>query len=329
MAESWGAARYGNPCRECGWPWPDAGTSVEFVADCPQEFARVLAGVAGTTRFPDHGWTVTGYVAHVGDDLRQLAERVAGALAGGTLQVSGYDPDDLARARGYDHLDLAAALWSLRHSSRAWVEVLRAALDSDLVLQHTARGEQRAQDIAGNNAHDAFHHLRDVRRAVEFVRWPFPDTLDAGPVRLRLSTPADADTITGWLADPAVHRGWGGAAVARDVVQRKYTGIRAPDVTVHVVERDERAAGVLQAWHDPDGRCGLDLFLAAAEQGRGTGATAANALAADLTSRGWRGLSVDPGHPRQVRFWARAGFVATGERGVDDGHETTIMEFRG
>lgn len=327
MGEPWGAALSGDPCRECGWAWPDPPDCLEFVAGVPQEFARVLTGVDGATRFPAHGWSVTGYVAHVGDNLRQMAERVAGALAGGTSCVSGYDPDELARARGYEYLDLAAALWSLQHSSSQWVEVVRVGLDSQLVLQHTARGEQSAQDIARNNAHDAFHHLRDVRCAVEFARWPYPETLAAGPVRLRLSTPDDVDVITGWLADPLVHRGWGGSPLTREAVQRKYSGVRAPDVTVYVVERDGRPAGVLQAWHDPDGSCGLDLFLAAAEQGRGTGARAARALAADLTRRGWRGLSVDPGNSRQVQFWGRAGFVATGEKGVDDGHETTVMRF--
>ncbi|WP_432564080.1 hypothetical protein [Kineococcus sp. SYSU DK003] len=120
VAELWGAALHGDPCRECGWDWPGPADSIGFVAGVPDEFAgvpdefaRVLAGVDGCTRYPDHGWTVTGYVAHVADHLRHHAEHLAGALAAGAPAVGGYDPD-------------------------------------------------------------AFHHLRDVRRAVEFVRWPYP-----------------------------------------------------------------------------------------------------------------------------------------------------------
>ncbi|WP_432510111.1 GNAT family N-acetyltransferase [Kineococcus sp. SYSU DK001] len=151
------------------------------------------------------------------------------------------------------------------------------------------------------------------------MAWNYPSELAVAPgVRLRLSRPADAGTITGWLGDERVHRGWGGAPVPLAEVQAKYTGARLPDVVVHLVETAAGPVGLVQAWRDGD-RCGLDMFLAAHAQGRGLGPVVARALAAELTRRGWRGLTVDPAADdvRAVRAWRRAGFVPTGDRTAD------------
>ena len=108
---------------------------------------------------------MTGYVCHVGDNLRLWAERVAGVLRGGDAHVVGYDPDALAAARGYARIGLPAALWSLEVSAAAWVSVLPETVEAEVVLHHASRGEQRAVDVAGNNAHDAAHHAWDIRRS--------------------------------------------------------------------------------------------------------------------------------------------------------------------
>ncbi|PRY13533.1 GNAT family N-acetyltransferase [Kineococcus rhizosphaerae] len=159
---------------------------------------------------------------------------------------------------------------------------------------------------------------------------PYPARLADGDLVLRLSTPDDVATITGWLADPAVHRWWGGEPVPAAEVRRKYCGAREPAVAVYVLEFAQDPVGLVQAWQDPDAR-GLDAFLAAGHQGRGLGPRAARLLAVDLLARGWRGLTVDPAvdNPRAQAAWRRAGFVPTGERGLDDGYETVLMEFRG
>lgn len=330
--EVWGVARYGNPCAECGWSWPAAEEAVQFVAGVADEFAHALVGRDGATRHPDHGWTVAGYIAHVGDNLRQWAERLAEALAGDDRLVAAYDPDALGRARGYDAVTAAGALWSLRHSVSAWVAVLRDVLPRGIVLRHATRGEQRAADVAGNNAHDAFHHLHDVRRALGLPGRPVPWVLRSGTLALRPSTPADADLVTAWLADPAVHRWWGGRPLSREEVLAKYCGAREPDVTVFVVEVADRPAGVVQVWQDAErpGIGGLDLFLAAAEQGRGTGPFVARLLATDLLRRGWTSVTADPAEEnvRAVAAWRRAGFAPTGATGEEDGHRTVLLEFR-
>ncbi|WP_432536825.1 hypothetical protein [Kineococcus arenarius] len=165
--ESWGARLYGDPCTQCGWAWStDAAANIEHVRGVPQRYAQLLQGRTGAERHPGLAWSVTGYVCHVGDNLRSWAERVAGVLRGAGAHVGGYDPDALAAARGYEQTSLPAALWSLEHSATAWVQVLTEAVEADVVLLHPARGPQRAVDVTGNNAHDAHHHAWDIARSL-------------------------------------------------------------------------------------------------------------------------------------------------------------------
>lgn len=165
--ESWGADLYGQPCRECGWSWETTpGEAVAYVRGLPGVVEGLMAGRTGRERHPDLGWSAGEYVCHVGDNLRLWAERVAGRLAGDDGVVGGYAPDKLARARRYDAVRLAAALWSLRRAAEDWLDVLEPALARGLALTHATRGTQTASDAAQNNAHDAHHHVRDIGRCL-------------------------------------------------------------------------------------------------------------------------------------------------------------------
>lgn len=167
MTETWGARLYGDPCRECGWTWPaEPATSIEYVRGVPERYGGLLAGCTGAERHPALAWSVTGDVCHVADNLQAWAERVAGVARGADPHVTGYDPDALAAARGYDRIALPAALWSLERSVEAWLPVLSRAVADDVVLLHATRGRQRAADVAGNNAHDAHHHAWDIERSL-------------------------------------------------------------------------------------------------------------------------------------------------------------------
>ena len=163
--EKWGADLYGQPCRACAFDWrltpPEA---VALVRDIAAQFSAALSEATGRERHPDLVWTPSAYVSHVTDNLRTWAERLVGARVSGETDVPGYDPDVLARARNYDKVSLAAALWSLGWASREWVEAVEEALKANVVVHHGTRGLQRAADVARNNAHDAHHHLYDVER---------------------------------------------------------------------------------------------------------------------------------------------------------------------
>lgn len=165
--ESWGAALYGDPCRECGYEWSiGPRAALGLVAGIPARYADLLAGTDGSQRHPGLGWTAGGYVCHVTDNLRIWAERLAGAALGGSRHVPGYDENLLGQARGYQLVPLAGALWSLQHAALDWQEAIDLALEREVVLLHAGRGEQRAADVARNNAHDAHHHAGDIRRSL-------------------------------------------------------------------------------------------------------------------------------------------------------------------
>lgn len=163
--ERWGADLYGQPCTTCGFDWSmDPTTARALVLTLPDRLAQVTTGRAGTERHADLGWDVTEYVCHVGDNLRSWAERLAAGWLAGRRDVTGYDPDALAQARGYSALPLAVALWSLQASVILWVASVDRALAADVTLEHATRGPQRALDVARNNAHDAVHHEHDIAR---------------------------------------------------------------------------------------------------------------------------------------------------------------------
>jgi hypothetical protein len=167
--ELWGASLYGNPCRDCGFDWSltphEAITQVEGL---PVRYSGLLTGCRGDERHPELAWNVAAYVSHVVDNLRNWAERLTGARLSGARQVPGYDQDLLAQARCYNDISLAAALWSLQGAVSAWVASVSDALEENVVLEHVARGVQRAEDVARNNAHDAAHHAWDIERILGY-----------------------------------------------------------------------------------------------------------------------------------------------------------------
>lgn len=169
--ELWGAWLYGDPCRECEFDWSlSPGDAVALVRDVPARYGRLAEGRRGNERHPDLAWNVAAYVSHVTDNLRNWAERLVGACLTDVRTVPGYDPDLLARARGYNEISLAGALWSLRGAAGAWAESVFLALEDGTVLEHAGRGPQRAEDVARNNAHDAVHHAWDIQRILDCRR---------------------------------------------------------------------------------------------------------------------------------------------------------------
>lgn len=163
--EAWGAALFGDPCRECGFDWAiSPAAAVDRISELPGQLDATTRSCAGTERRSAGGWSIAEYVCHVGDNLRQWAERIQTARLARTVDVDGYDPDELAAARRYATIPLATALWSLSLATRDWTDVLKPALRESIVLEHRARGRQRAEDIARNNYHDAHHHHWDINQ---------------------------------------------------------------------------------------------------------------------------------------------------------------------
>lgn len=171
--EKWGAGLYADPCGGCGFGWSlTSREAIRIVEELPTRCRTLLAGHTGYERHPDLAWTPAAYVSHITDNLRNWAERLAGARLAGAIDVPGYDPDLIAEARHYNEIAPAAALWSLERAVDTWAESVNAALDDRVVLQHATRGTQRAEDVARNNAHDGHHHVWDIKRILRYTSRP-------------------------------------------------------------------------------------------------------------------------------------------------------------
>ena len=55
-------------------------------------------------------------VAHIGDNLRNWAERLAEIARGGSTAIASYDDNELAVARNYEALSLPGVLWDIERS---------------------------------------------------------------------------------------------------------------------------------------------------------------------------------------------------------------------
>src|SRR4029077_17514220 len=112
-------------------------------------------------------WSVTGYVCHVGDNLRIWAERLVSAARGATHGLTLYDEKALAVARRYDSITIEGALWSLGRAVADWQVAVALAKEHSVVLQHPERGAVPVDDVVRANAHDVAHHGWDIRRSIE------------------------------------------------------------------------------------------------------------------------------------------------------------------
>ncbi len=164
--DEWGPSTYGQPCRACGFSWRDpVAVAVASVAAFPTVLADEVAGACGDERGAELAWSVTAYVAHVSDNLRIWAERIAGVTLGDSSVVTSYDENLLAAARRYDGLSIHGVRWGLERSVRDWIEVVAHA-PADLTLVHPERGVLDLDQIVRSNAHDVTHHLWDIRRVL-------------------------------------------------------------------------------------------------------------------------------------------------------------------
>ena len=166
---AFGRRTYGQPCRECAFSWDSSVEDAEvLIASLPTTFAALLKGHDGSERFENAPWSATSYIYHVADNLKIWAERLADIGLDGTGNVVAYDQDALAKSRGYDSLPLRAALWTLDRATADWRAARSlAASKFGAVLHHPEMGDQSLDEVVLQVAHDAAHHVFDVRRAIE------------------------------------------------------------------------------------------------------------------------------------------------------------------
>jgi uncharacterized damage-inducible protein DinB len=152
--DEWSIATYGSPCRECGFSWSlTVEDAINLVADLPTEYRHTLDRSTGSERHPDLAWSAGAYVCHVADNLHIWTERLQGVVWGTTREVRPYDENRLAEVRGYDAIDLEAALRSLTRACDNWCVAVLEALGREearesVTLIHPERGEQTLAEVA-------------------------------------------------------------------------------------------------------------------------------------------------------------------------------------
>jgi hypothetical protein len=133
----------------------------------PDSIDHLVKGAAGTERFPDLGWNVSGYIAHMTDNTRIWSERLVAVARGADAHVVPYDPDLLAEARHYNEVALQGAKWSLRIAVDTWLDAVAEANVAGVVMLHSERGAMELFDVVASNAHDAYHHHWDLTRILQ------------------------------------------------------------------------------------------------------------------------------------------------------------------
>jgi aminoglycoside 6'-N-acetyltransferase len=164
---------------------------------------------------------------------------------------------------------------------------------------------------------------------------PVRPELTAGRIRIRPGIPGDAERLRAIAAEPAVTWWWG----EPDPLPVIEAGLAGDDGTVLlVVEDGGQVAGGIQFHEDDDPmyrHAGIDIYLGAAFQGRGTGRLAIALLARYLfTVRGHHRITIDPAaaNEQAIRCYAAVGFRPVGvmrqyERGPDgEFHDGLLMD---
>lgn len=132
------------------------------MAEAPGRYRDLLDGRDGTAPADDGGWNATAYVWHLTDLARAWSERWVQVREDPGSLLVGFDPDELAAARGYTSLPTAPALWAFARAVDTFVDLSRD-LDPEVTFAHGDWGTGTVADGIRWMAHEVHHHQLDVR----------------------------------------------------------------------------------------------------------------------------------------------------------------------
>ncbi len=158
------------PCSECGFDWElDVRGVVACIAGAPGAFRRAIDGIEPARlsgRAHTTEWSPVEYLAHVGDALGWYATRVGQVLSGDGPLAPGPDWDALVDEHARTGLSARGALDMLDEVAGALGRALgRLAPDRwDAAGVAPDGGARSVAALARRAAHEAHHHLFDLRR---------------------------------------------------------------------------------------------------------------------------------------------------------------------
>ncbi len=137
--------------------------AVAVVADLPDGIDRVDLEAPAARRAPAPGtWSRGAYVWHLVDVMSIGTERLWTIADDPGAGLRCWDENALAEVRQYERQSPVVGLRALRAAVHRWVDAARAA-DPDAVSAHDGGGTMTAADVIRRNAHEAVHHLWDIR----------------------------------------------------------------------------------------------------------------------------------------------------------------------
>lgn len=159
-------ARYGDPCRRCGFVWTlDRQTARELVEGASDRLSAVRRAPAELRTSSDGAWGAAGYIAHLADTFRIWAVRLAAASLDPGAVIAPYDEGLLGDVIGYDRASLEASLWALDRAVEDW-RAARSLAKTNVRLKHPEQGSLTADGAQTILAHEVHHHTMDIWAAL-------------------------------------------------------------------------------------------------------------------------------------------------------------------
>ena len=152
-------------CPECGYTWDQpVHEAIAEVSNLPGDIERAVdLRAPGVRRSPAPGtWSQGAYIWHLVDVLGIGTERLWTIADDPSEGLQCWDENALADVRQYERQSPIVGLRALRAAVDRWVAAAREA-DPGASAIHQGDGTMTAADVIRRNAHEAVHHLRDIR----------------------------------------------------------------------------------------------------------------------------------------------------------------------
>jgi hypothetical protein len=154
----------GPVCKECDFDWNlPRRDAVALVAGLPERARGAVRNVADPYRRRGERWSAAMYVWHLVDVMRAGTERLLTVRLDPQAAIPCWDENLLAKARRYQQLSVVTGLAVLAAAVDEWVRTAQAAPVGQVT--HAQLGSLTTIDLIRRNAHEAQHHLQDIRQA--------------------------------------------------------------------------------------------------------------------------------------------------------------------
>lgn len=154
----------GPVCTECGFEWTcEKSAAIAVVAALPRDAAEALPDLDTVFARSGRRWSAAMYLWHLVDVLRIGSERLLTLQLDPDQGVPCWDENGLAAARRYNRLSPIVGLSVLETVTAEWTRLALTLPEGE--VEHPLLGSLSTVDIIRRAAHEAHHHLQDIRHS--------------------------------------------------------------------------------------------------------------------------------------------------------------------